>query len=461
MTEMLLHTNPLDDLRARCTGEVLTPDDEGYVAAAMAWNVRFAHRPSVIVLAETSEDVAEAVCHARAHDLKIAVQSSGHGFARVADGALLVNLSRLAGFRINAEDRSARLAGGVKWWPVLEAAAAVGLAPMLGSTPDVGAVGYTLGGGMGWLARKYGLSLDHVRSFEIVTTDGQLRTTSQDFDPELFWALRGGGAGGLGIVTAMTIELMPVSMVYGGNLLYPAAMAREVLTRYADWVETVPDEMTSSVVLMNFPPMDEVPEPLRGQSFIIVRGCFCGPLEQGEELMRPWREWASPAFDMFGPMPFGEVATISNDPVDPVPAAVSTEWLTDLGRDVVDALITATYPTAGPPLLAFSEVRHAGAAVSRNDAGAYGNRESTLLLEMVAITPTEEIAQAADAHIKALRFELAPHTTGGAYLNFCEGEEKRARTQEGFGADDFRRLQAVKARMDATDVMAFGLDLSK
>src|SRR6478735_5174536 len=145
MTDILLDT-PLEDLRARCTGEVLTPNDEAYADAARAWNIRYSHRPAVIVMAETSEDVAEAVRHARAHDLKIAVQSSGHGFARVADGAVLVNLSRLTAFRVDAHARTARVSGGTKWWPVLEAAAAVGLAPLLGSTPDVGAVGYTLGG---------------------------------------------------------------------------------------------------------------------------------------------------------------------------------------------------------------------------------------------------------------------------------------------------------------------------
>jgi hypothetical protein len=440
---------------------VLTPGDEGFVAAALAWNVRYAHRPAVIVMAETSDDVARAVAFARARHMKIAVQSSGHGFARAADDALLISLRRLDDVDIDPQARTARIAGGAKWWPVLEQASAVGLAPLLGSTPDVGAVGYTLGGGMGWLARKHGLSIDAVRSFEIVTTDGELKTASADVDPELFWALRGGGAGGLGIVTAMTVDLVPVDMVYAGNLLYPAAMAREVMARYAAWVETTPDELTSSVVLMNMPPLEEVPEPLRGQSFVIIRGCFCGPLDEGAELMRFWRDWEAPAFDMFGPMPFGEAATISNDPVDPMPAAVSTEWLTDIDDEVAETLIEATYPAGGPPLLVFSEVRHVGGAVHRNEGGAFGVRDSSLLLEMVAITPTEEIALAADAHIRALRFTLAPHTTGQAYLNFCEGEEKRARTEEGFSPEKYDRLKAVKARMDRDDLMAFGLDLTR
>ncbi len=460
MTELLPTPTPLDDLRAACTGAVLGPDDPGHAEAARAWNVRHTHRPAVVVRAETPDDVAAAVRHARAHGMEVAVQTTGHGFARATDGGLLIDLSTLVGVTVDAEDRTARVLGGSTWEPVLAAASEVGLAPLLGSTPHVGAVGYTMGGGFGWLARHHGLAIDHVRSFELVTPAGEVQVASADSDPDLFWALLGGGAGGLGVVTAMTIELVPVTTVYAGNLLYPAAMADEVIARYAEWIETVPDELTSSVVLMNFPPFPDVPEPLRGQSFAIVRGCWSGPVEEGEQWLRPWREWAEPAIDMFGPLPFSQAAAISNDPVDPLPAALSTEWLTDLGPDVARLLVDAAFATAGPPLLLFAEVRHAGGAVARGTAGAFGGRDGELLLGLVAATPTDEAAAASEAHIAALRHDLSDHTLGRAYLSFCDGEERRARTAEGFADDDLERLRRVKARVDGDDVLSCGLDLT-
>jgi hypothetical protein len=183
-------------------------------------------------------------------------------------------------------------------------------------------------------------------------------------------------------------------------------------------------------------------------------------VEEGEQWLRPWREWAEPAIDMFGPLPFSQASAISNDPVDPLPAALSTEWLTDLGPDVARLLVEATFAGDGPPLLLFAEVRHAGGAVARGTAGAFGGREGELLLGLVAATPTDEAAAASEAHIKALRYGLSDHTVGRAYLSFCDGEERRARTAEGFAADDLERLRKVKARVDGGDVLACGLDLT-
>jgi hypothetical protein len=381
--------------------------------------------------------------------------------ARVADeGALLVDLSKLVDVRIDAEARTATVAGGTTWRPVLEASSAVGLAPLLGSTPDVGVVGYTLGGGLGWLARAFGMGRDMLRAVELVTPDGEVVEVSETSNPELLWALRGGGTSGLGIITSMTVDLVPVDVVYGGNLLYPAEMAPEVMARYAEWVQDLPDAMTSSVVLMNYPPFEEVPEPIRGRSFVIVRGCHSGSLDEGEQLMDGWRAWATPALDMFGPMPFAAVETISSDPVDPVAAAVTTEWLTELSTDVIDALFGATYPTAGPPLLAMSEVRHVGDAAGRGDGPTLGGT-SELLLEVVAITPTPELQVAAKALIADLRRQLAPATTGGTYLNFTEGEEKQVRSASGFEADALERLRVVKAEVDPDDVMSHGIDVTR
>src|SRR5690606_6510973 len=328
--------------------------------------------------------------------------------------------------------QTAWIEGGSKWWPVLERAQAVGLMPLLGSTPDVGAVGYTLGGGVGWLARKYGLSADSVNAFEVVTADGEILWASEDENSDLFWALRGGG-GSFGVVTGMEIRLYPVTTVYGGNLYYPAEMAKEVMTRFREWIKTTPEELTSSVVLMNYPPIPEVPDFLRGQSFVRVRGAYTGDMEVGEELMKYWREWKTPAFDMFGPLPLTRVAEISNDPQDPVGAFVTGVWLKDLSDEAIDTIIRY----ALDPRITISEIRHVGdGAISRVDkhANAYGNRDASLVLELIAITPTQDMWLAADAYAREYKQALEGHLTGGVYINFLEGDERQARTKDAFTA---------------------------
>ena len=305
-------------LRNQVQGAVITPDDPRYDELRLAWNRSVVQYPAVIVQAECAADVAEAVRFAQQAGLGVAVQATGHGNVRPANGALLILTAGLNGVQVDDVARTAWVEAGVKWGAVLEKAQAVGLAPLLGSSPDVGAIGYTLGGGMGWLARKYGLSADHVLRFEVVTADGQLRYASASENSDLFWGLRGGG-GSLGIVTGMEIELFPVTTVYGGNLFYPFEMAREVFVHYREWVATAPEELTSSIVIMNFPPIPAIPEPLRGQTFVMVRGCYSGPVAEGERLLEHWRTWRTPFIDDFKTMPFSAVATISNDPVDPMP----------------------------------------------------------------------------------------------------------------------------------------------
>ena len=225
--------------------------------------------------------------------MAVAVKATGHGVIREANDSLLIVTSELTDVRVNADAQTAWVSAGTKWGRVLEETQAVGLAPVLGSSPDVGAVSYTLGGGMGWLARKYGISADSVNQFELVTADGNLVHASAAENADLFWALRGGG-GNFGVVTAMEIRLYPVTKVYGGNSFYPIEKAKEVYARYRNWIVNAPDELTSSVLIMNFPPFPQIPERLRGQSFVMVRGCYCGPLEQGKELLKYWRDWQSP-----------------------------------------------------------------------------------------------------------------------------------------------------------------------
>lgn len=451
------------ELRSRTIGAVVTPEQtDAYDAARAAWNVMVQQRPAVIVVAEGSQDVAEAVRFARSAGYRVAIQATGHGVCRPADGAVLIVTARMNAVTIDPVARTARVQAGAKWGAVLAPAQEHGLAPLLGSTTDVGAVGYVLGGGMGWLARHYGLGSDSVRSFDLVTPDGIEVHCNEREQREVFWALRGGGAGSLGVVTAMEIDLFPVDTVYAGNLFYPIELATEVATRWRDWVAGVGDELTSSVVVMNFPPFEFVPEPIRGKSFVIVRGCWSGDLEAGAALIDEWRAWKAPVLDMFAPMPFAMADMISQDPVDPMPAMVTTESFDVLADEAIAIIVGATVAAPGhQPPLAFAEVRHAGGAVRARAAGAANDRgrSAEFILELLGVPMDGHSGLALEAHLRYTRRALAPFVTGAAYLNFMEGAEKQQRTKSAFSPEHLNRVQAVKAALDVDDRFCHGVTI--
>lgn len=450
----------LEQLQSEVCGVVLVYGDPGYDEARRAWNLNVDQHPAVIVVAEDPRDVVAAVRYARQTGLGIAVQSTGHGVVRAANDALLIVTAGLKDVQIDEGMNTARVEAGARWGEVLEKAQRVGLAPLLGSSPNVGVMGYTLGGGMGWLARKYGMALDSVLAFEVVTPDGRLVHASARENTELFWGLRGGG-GALGIVTAMEINLYPVTSVYGGNLFYPAAMAKQVLTRYRDWVQTLPDAMTTSVVIMNYPPIPAVPEPLRGQTMVIVRGCFAGDVEEGKRLIDEWRAWCAPQIDAFRTMPFSEVASISMDPVNPMPSKHTGAWLWGLTDDAIDALVRGGVPQNEPLPLVFIELRHGGGAIARYDGedAAFSHRMGVFNLFINGLTPTPEARDAFTRHTDVIKAQLQPVMTGGVYLNFLEGEEARRRTQDGYSAEAYARLTALKTAFDPTNRLAYSYDI--
>lgn len=240
-------------------------------------------------------------------------------------------------------------------------------------------------------------------------------------------------------------------------------MAKQVLTRYRQWIEQAPDELTSSVLLVNYPAVPAVPEKLRGQSFALVRGLYCGPPDQGEPLLRFWRDWHPPAMDAFRTMPFAEVATISNDPTEPVGSFSTGAWLRGLDDQAIDILVEAARKPEGAsnPLL-LAEIRHVGGAVARADGqgSAYGNRAASLLLELLGAPPDRPAHEAAVAYTDRIRDRLRPFCTGGVYPNFLEGEELHRRAADGFAAASYRRLGQLKAAYDPERRLRSGFDLT-
>lgn len=447
-------------LQSRVKGQVITPQDPEYEEARLAWNRTVDQHPALIVFAACAADVAEAVQYARRQGLGIAVQSTGHGITLPADGALLVVTAQLQELRIDPEGQTAYIGAGLQWGQVLDATQEYGLAPLLGTSPNVGVVGYTLGGGVGWLARKYGLAADSVLSFDLVDAEGRRLCASIDQNADLFWGLRGGG-GSFGVITGMEIRLYPVDMVYGGNLYYSADLAREVLQRYREWIRTAPEALTSSVVLMNYPPIPQLPEAVRGKSFVIIRGCYVGSLEKGAELLQSWREWKTPLIDDFKPMPFRQVAKISSDPVKPSAGHITGGWMHALSDAAIDTLIEYALPSNGPCAITMAEVRHLGGATARTVVpAAFSHRDAELLLFVSGMAPSPEAAARLDACTSQMKQALGPALTGGVYLNFVHGSEAHERTQDGYAPAALRGLRQLKARLDPENVFRYSYDIA-
>ena len=448
--------HPFDELAAAVRGWVVDRGGENDVA--LPWNFALRHDPAVTVIAADTADVTKAVRFAVEHDLAVGVQSTGHGPVLPVDGMLILT-GAMSTVTIDPERRTATIGAGATWNQVLAPAQQHGLAPLLGSAGTVGAIGYTLGGGLGWLARHFGPACDAVRSFEVVTGSGDVVRADATQNVDLFTALRGGGGGALGIVTSMEMDLFPVTDVYAGNLIYPAEAAPEIVDAWARWVADAPEELTSSVVFMNFPPLPDVPEPLRGQSFTIVRGCWSGDLAAGRELLDGWRLAHPPLIDVWSTMPFTEAASISNDPVDPMPSSAGGGWMRRPDREIAATIAAGSFPSEGPPPVVLTEIRHLGGAVSKGSAlTSMGHRDREFLLNCVVLAdpaPAPGTPARPAPALTALLDALGDAVDADTYLNFAEGEGRR----RGIGTDP-RAAAALRGavRFDVDGRFRFGVD---
>lgn len=443
------------------TGAVIRPDDAGYDEARTAWNLTVHHRPALIVVAKNTQDVVSAVQFAANEGLSVAVQSTGHGTIRQADqDALLILTSGLNQLQVDAERQTAWVGAGLKWGEVVTAAQLHGLTPLFGASPIVGAVGYTVGGGVGWFGRKFGLAVDSVIRFEVVISNGEIINASATENSDLFWAICGGG-GAFGVITRMEIKLYPVTQVYGGNLLYPVEAAKDVYRFYREWIKTLPDEFTTSIVLMNFPNFQSVPEFLRGTTGVMIRGAYVGSVQEGAAYIQQWLDWRVPTANMFQPMPVSEMHTISNDPVDPVPSMTTGAYLRELSDAAIDSIIRYGVQRNGSAPLIFVEVRHMGGAISRIDsnANAFSHRDQSLNLYMVGMTPIPDTMTLFKHYTRQFKRDLTSALSGGAYLNFLEGAEARGRVREGYTPEKFERLKAIKAKYDPDNRFGYSYNI--
>jgi len=434
------------------TGDVFHPGDPGWDDARQAWNLAVDQQPELVVVADTPADVSAAVRFAADRGLALAPQGPGHAAGAHAslEGTVLLRTTRMTGVEVDPGAKTARVQGGALSAELSEAAGEHGLSGLGGSAPDVGVAGYTLGGGIGWLARRHGLACNRIIGAEVVTADGEVRHIDAESDPDLLWALKGGG-GAFGVVCSLELSLVEVPEIYGGMIAWPVEASPDLLEAFRQWTATAPREVTSSLRFLNLPPFPEVPEPLRGKSVMSLTAAFLGSEEEGREALEPMFSVATPVLDGFGVVPPAALSRIHGDPEQPTPGIADSVMLDALEPDTVAALLTAAGPGSNTPLLAV-ELRHLGGALAEapEDAGALATVSGAYTLGFVGVPMDVSAAQAVHAHQAGLREAVAPWTSERSYLNFAESVVDSA---AGFDAEAYRRLQEIKTRVDPADVI--------
>jgi FAD/FMN-containing dehydrogenase len=437
-------------LRIAVRGSVLAPGDEGWDGARTPWNVAFDQQPALIVVPANSADVQATVRFAAANGLRVAPQGTGHGVATLGDlsDAVLVRMHKLDDVQIDTEAQQARVGAGVIWEDVVNPAAEHGLVALHGSSPDVGVAGYTLGGGMGWLARKHGLAANSVTAIEVVTADGEFHRVDHTHERDLFFALRGGG-GNFGVVTALEFKLFPLDEVFAGWMIWPWEESERVLSTWRDWTETTPDEVTSVGRIFQFPPIDLIPEPLRGRNLVVVEVAYTGDEESGRELLKPLLE-LEPEMSTLATMPAAGLVRLHADPEGNTPAIGDGAMLHSLPDEAIKAIVEVAGQGSGSPFISV-EVRQLGGALGRvaEGAGAASHLEADFVMFSVGLPFTPEMAEALEQYLDVVDDAMAPWTARQKYFNLSE---RIVDTERFYAGATHDRLREIRERFDPSEL---------
>ncbi|MRG59415.1 FAD-binding protein [Agromyces sp. CFH 90414] len=452
----------LAQLAFRLDGRLLIPGEPDFDASRAAWNLAVEQHPAAVVIARSTADVVRTVETARDYGLAVAPQATGHNAAPLAADhgladAILLRTHELREVEVDAEARIARVEPGAQWGDVVAAVAPYGLTALAGSSHDVGVVGYTLGGGVSWLARSHGLAANHVVAIEVVTADGALRRVDAEHEPELFWALRGGG-GDFAVVTALEFRLHDVADVVAGMLLFPAERAEEVLQAWRAWTEDVPDSVMSVGRVLHLPPLPDLPPFLSGRSVVVVEAVIQEAPERADELLAPLRALGA-ELDTVHPQPTAELLALHMDPPEPSPAFGDGMTLRELTPEAVRAFVGAVGADSGTALMTI-ELRHLGgrlrpeaardaaASFDLPEPGATAGFDAAYLVFAggMAIPGTGDALASSLGRLFAV---IEPWRAEVEYLNFAEHRRDPARL---FG-DRLDRLRAVKRAVDPTGVI--------
>jgi FAD/FMN-containing dehydrogenase len=447
----------LNTLRASLRGQLVTPEDPAFDQVRKVVNFTVDRRPLAIVRAADAHDVAAAVVFAREHDLPLSVRSGGHSLAKlnVIDDAILVDLSTMKRITIDPATRTARVQPGVTSGDFADPANSYGLALTTGDTHSVGFGGLTTGGGIGYMVRKYGLTIDSMLSAQVVTAAGDIVTANHEEHPDLFWAIRGGG-GNAGIVTEFTFRLAPVGQILGGEILLPAT--REVLRGYLDYVTDAPDDLTTIAALLHAPPAPHVPEDRVGQLVLSILVCWTGDMAEGERVLAPLRALATPITDVIQPMPYPAIYQFTAHYAEPHGSAIRMMFADDLSDDSLDASIAAMQNASSP--FSLIQFRGLGGAMARvpDAATAFAHRQRRYFVAIIAVwlDPAEDASH--HNTWTANLWETIRHEGQGVYVNFLE-REGRERVREAYPPATYARLAEIKRRYDPTNLFQFNQNI--
>ncbi|WAC93564.1 FAD-binding oxidoreductase [Mycobacterium sp. Aquia_213] len=441
----------LSELRSVVHGPVLTADDPGYDGEVAVFNMAVRHRPALVVGAAGAADVSEAVRFAARNGLNIAVLNTGHGPTASAEAdTLMITMGRMSGITIDAEKHWARIDAGVRFGQLVDAAAPYGLAPLPGSSPGVGVVGYTLAGGASsTMGRKYGWAADHVTAIDVVTADGELRCVSAESESDLFSALLGGKSN-FGVVVAMEFTLFPVTSLYAGALFYSGRHTRQVLEAYRDLTASAPDELTTGFALLNLPPLPGLPPFMKGQLTVSVRVSYVGDAQVGSGLIDPLRQAAPVLADSVASIPYTQFASISNDPTDPAPAVEHFGLLRELTDDTIDTIVDVVGPDSGSAIN-IVDIRHLQGAFSKPPPfpNAVGARDAAYaMFGLTVVPPGQEVADYRDSG-RELLGALRPwlhDMTNPSFVGPADTLDDRIRRV--YHPEVYDKLQTVKEHYD-------------
>lgn len=439
-------------------GRTIFPSDPAYDDLRRPWNLAVDQRPAAIAIPQDAEQLGEVVASAADAGLRVSVRGGGHNPGPLGDlsDTVLVLTGALSDIVVDPVRRRARVGAGVLWGPVVDATAPFGLYPLHGSSPDVGVVGYSLAGGLSWVARRHGLQANRITAVELVTAAGLRTRVDANHDRDLFWALRGGG-GSFGAVTALEFELLSLRAAYAGWLAWDWTHSEAVLTRWGQWAHDAPDSVTTAARILRLPPLPEIPEPLRGRNLVVIDGAVLGDADAAAGLLAPLCE-LKPEIDTFATVPAERLARLHGDPEQPTPVVADGATLGGLDEHAVRALVEAAGPDSGTQLVT-TELRQLGGALARPAAGggALASLAGAFALFTGTVAPDDAAVEQGRADTRSVVHAMVPWLGGRPLPSFTE----RALDPAAFyPAATYARLREIRAAVDPRGVFHANHDIA-